>query len=552
MIGGILHNEAQESIVSPSIIDKSIREDAPLQASTYLAKGNTGTARPRQWERYLLYFLTLGVASALAFTVLSKIPADARSRMPLDKEGEGGGHRGDDRMPSSATPSSAATEPEQQHQAEPANAPPADSEKDASLLSSVATVPPSRPEDQLPFYDMWGLPMLDHFEKTLPPVVKRGDEIAAFLANTGITEDADDQEPYEIQTVARTLSNGSSDTLIGMTMVLNNVKPLHWMEKNGPLSRIVRINKLLGRGTSAIVVEAEDTDTHELFAMRIFRQAEEFAQGYESDDSFVAEIRRELRLQEEGARQLCGVIPASMVASKKGISVPLYTADIAGAPEGVHVGGYFILGRVQLMERLYGAVVSLFTDAREVVIEAREYIARRLLQTVLKIQEAGLSHNDLKWDNMLLRPDGSFVIADLGSILPFGKPYRHLTLYTPEYREPQLAQPSCSEYGDGYTIPQASSDMWSLGVLLYELFTDQRYPYGEIEAEGTDTPEVMLAKWLLEGNTRSDIMLPRLGAEKVPPRWMQLIVRLLEPKRTHRITAWGILEEFPELVHIPE
>ncbi|CDJ31510.1 Protein kinase domain-containing protein, related [Eimeria mitis] len=324
------------------------------------------------------------------------------------------------------------------------------------------------------------------------------------------------------------------------------------MEKGSPLSRIVRINKLLGKGGSAIVVEAEDTDTHELFAMRIIRVPEKLVWDDASGAS-LAEVRRELTLQEEGARQLCGVIPASMVAAKKGISVPLFTADIAGAPEGVHVGGYFILGRVQLMERLYGAVRRIIRDAPDVVYGAREYMARRLLQIVLKLQQAGLSHNDLKWSNMLLRSDGSFVIADLGSILPFGKPYRPLTLFTPGYREPHLALTEVfSGYKETLIIPQASSDLWSLGILLYELFTDRQYPYGRFEAKDGDDQEAMLAKWLIENDRRSAEILPELEAENVPPLWMQLIVRLLEPKRTHRITAWGIVEEFPDLVRIPE
>ncbi|CDJ31411.1 LOW QUALITY PROTEIN: Rhoptry kinase family protein ROP25, putative [Eimeria mitis] len=207
----------------------------------------------------------------------------------------------------------------------------------------------------------------------------------------------------------------------------------------------------------------------------------------------------------------------------------------------------------QLMERLYGAVIDLYVEAGSVVKKAREYMARRLLQIVLKIQQAGLSHNDLKWDNMLLRSDGSFVISDLGSALSFGSPCRKLTLFTPQYREPQLAlRPDPEAYDGGFTIPHASSDLWSLGILLYELFTGETYPYGEMNVKGVEDPDMALAAWLIDNGIRSSTLKPSLDAANIPTRWQELIMRLLEPNRRHRITSWEIMEEFPDLVRNPE
>ncbi|CDI83302.1 hypothetical protein, conserved [Eimeria acervulina] len=445
-------------------------------------------------------------------------------------------------------------EHEQQQQTQNAHEYPVETEKDTSLLSSVAIISLSHPENQFPPYDMWGLPMLDHFERTLPPDVKRGkDEIAAYLAKGHVHEELScEGDSYELSSVARMLSNGSSDSLVGMTLLLKNVKPLHWMDNGGHLPRLVRITQILGKGSSAIVVEAEDTDAHELFAMRILRKDANFAKWFQTDEAFIAEIRGELDFEEEGARQLCGVIPANMVGLKKGIAVPLYTADIAGAPEAQRAGRYFVLGRVQLMERFFGDMIDLHIHAKEVVEKSREYIARRLVNIVLKIQQAGLSHNDLKWDNMLLSADGSFLVADLGSALPFGSPCRQLTFFTPQYREPQLALRLDPEaYESGFIIPQASSDLWSLGILLYELFTTKTSPYGEMRVNGREDPNVLLATWLIETNTRSATLEPILEAAKVPSRWKELILRLLEPRRLHRITSWEIQEEFPDLVHNP-
>ncbi|CDJ59617.1 hypothetical protein, conserved [Eimeria maxima] len=554
MIGQPRPEEGQATLVPPSSMDKSIQAEDPAEENAYTTTVNTGTKQRRKWERYFLYFLTLGVASALLFTLDSTVPETASRRLPLYKDS--GVSRGAYlSVTSPVMPSSSRVELEQQQPAPQAQADPGESDEGTPPSSSGGTVPPSRPEDQLLVTDMWGLPMLDQFERTLPLDAKRGkEEIAAFLAKGPLTDDlVSSEELDELSTVARILSKGSSDSLVGITILLANVKPLHWGEKVGHLPRLVHINEVIGKGYSAIVVEVEDTDTHDVFAMRIIRQPAEAAQWFQQDESFIAEIQQELTLEEEGARQLCGVIPASMVASKKGVAVPLYSADIAGAPEAQRVGDHFIFSRVQLMERCSGAFIDLYIRAEKVVEKARDYIARRLLQIILKFQQAGLSHNDLKWDNMLLRPDGTLLIADLGSALPFGSPCRQLTFFTPQYREPQLAlQQDPGAYESGFTIPQASSDLWSLGILLYELFTNEVQPYGEVEGNSVEDKAMLLAEWLIENQTRSASLEPSLEAANVPDRWMQLILRLLEPSRSHRITAWGIVEEFPDLVHNPQ
>ncbi|CDI82397.1 hypothetical protein EAH_00066310, partial [Eimeria acervulina] len=389
------------------------------------------------------------------------------------------------------------------------------------------------------------------FERTLPPDVKQGkDAIAEWLAkgHTG-DEESSSRGTHE---VAIGLSNGSSRSLVGMNLLLRNVMPLHWVEGDGPQQRLVCINKLLGEGGAAIVVEAEDMATHEVFAMRITRVHVKVGRNFDNDEDFLLTVQRELVWGEELARILCATTLASEVASKKGIAVPLYSADVAGAPRGTRSGEYIVMGRVQVMERLYGCVIDLF-KYEGLVNRAREYIARRLALIVLKIQQAGVSHNDLKWNNLLMRSDGSFLVADLQSVLPFGRPYGTMTTFTPEYREPQLAfRPRSKAYESGFIIPHASSDLWSLGILLYELFTMRQYPYGKENAEDRHEQAMLQASRLFENKTRSAALEPDLEAAEVPPRWKELILRLLEPSRGHRITAWGIIEEFPDLVHNPE
>ena len=541
--------EEQESPASPTTTDKSIRIDAHVKDDAYPAYRDTGTQRRNPWGRSFVYFLTVGMATVLFFTLLCELQEAASGRLPGHKEGKD--YRGFSRLSSSVMRSRSTREHEQQQQVKDAHSHPPASEEEASPLPSVSTVTPPPSEDPLSLHDAWGLPMLDHFERTLPPDVKQGkDAIAEWLAkgHTG-----DEKSPSRgTHEVAIGLSNGSSRSLVGMNLLLRNVMPLHWVEGDWPRERLVCINRLLGEGGTAIVVEAEDKATHEVFAMRVMRIGGPLPERFKNDDSFILHVQEHLQFEEERARQLCGMTPASEVGSKKGIVVPRYIAEVAGVPEGQRSGDYIIMGRVVLMEMFRGDMFDLF-DHAEIVEKAREYIARRLLLIVLKIQQAGVSHNDLKWENLLMRADGSFLVSDLTSSLPFGRPFGSSTAFTPLYLEPQLFYSQGTKTDEtGRRVPHASSDLWSLGILLHYLFTLQQYPYGIFEAETELSQSEALAMWLEREMVRSASLEPDLEAAKVPSRWKKLILRLLEPSRGHRITAWEIIEEFPDLVHNPE
>ncbi|CDJ54074.1 hypothetical protein EBH_0077000 [Eimeria brunetti] len=409
-------------------------------------------------------------------------------------------------------------------------------------------LPPSAREDQLPLYDAWGLPMLDHFEERLSPDLKRGKAAIAAAVAEGVKGfDLSSDDCAAASSIARMISKDSSDSLIGMTLSLENVTPFHSLEKAGQVSRVFRIRKLLGESFSASLVEAEDTNTHELFVMRFFRQRAD--DGWDAEDPMrsVARMQEELHLEEMGAENLCGTIPANMVASKLGVSVPLYTADIAGVPGGERVGDYLVLGRVQLSEMQYGTVLDLLVNRTDVIEQAQEYIARRLLQIVLKIQQSGLTHSSIQPGNILLRPDGSIVVADIGSLHPFGSSALESVWLGPEYQEPQLSVPADPEAYEGQpAVIQPTNDIWSLGINLYEIFVKRRCPFGYY----TDDKDANLqyAQELVT-TTESAQLKEILETKKVPPVWMDLILRLLEPNRERRITAWGIVEEFPELVN---
>ncbi|CDJ47403.1 WGS project CADU00000000 data, contig 00001346, related [Eimeria brunetti] len=551
MSGEVSDFEVPEGTVSRSMINRSMRANGLVEGDEIWEGNGAFDARRRRPHRASrLKVLKFCVAGALVFTLFVKLRRAARDQLPLHMEGDGYDEAGLS-SPFSAPPSSSTAAAEHPERVGNTDAHTEESEEGASLLASEATATPSRPDDQLPLHDSWGLPMLDHFDETLPPDVKQGkDRLAAFVAEGGREKAAGSKQNHAVlSAIAKALSNGSSDTLIGMTVPLHNVKPFHLTEKGAHVPRSVRINKFLGRGGSAIVMEAEDTETHEVFAMRFTYMDKSIAEWYPDEESRFGAMQHAVNLEEQGSRQLCGSMPPDLVASKKGITVPLYTGSICRRCTGLHVGDHYILGRVHLSEKLSGTLSELFKADFDVK-SVREYVGRRLLHIVLKLQQAGMSHNDLKWDNMLLRSDGSFVVCDMGSVIAFGNPWEILTRYTPEYREPQLNMQEVPQaYEKGIKQPNASSDLWSLGVLLYELFAGRRCPLaklGTVEEEKSDE-EALRAKFLVE-NTSGVAAKRGLETAKVPPVWTDLILGLLEPSPERRLTAWEIIHKFSDLL----
>jgi serine/threonine-protein kinase len=91
----------------------------------------------------------------------------------------------------------------------------------------------------------------------------------------------------------------------------------------------------------------------------------------------------------------------------------------------------------------------------------------QLLAVLGYVHAQGVVHRDLKPENVLVTPAGRLKVADFGIALAAGArrlTWRHLTegLGTPSYMAPEVVQ---GQRGD------ARTDLYSLGILLYELAT---------------------------------------------------------------------------------
>ncbi len=140
-----------------------------------------------------------------------------------------------------------------------------------------------------------------------------------------------------------------------------------------------------------------------------------------------------------------------------------------------------------VMELIDGESVTNYCDHHSLDLPARLKLFQGICQTLHVAHEKGIVHRDIKPANVLATRDGRTVLVDFGiakilradefaAELPATVP--GLTALTPDYASPEQIR--------GQEIGVAS-DVYSLGILLYELLTGSR-PYttnslspGEIE-----------------------------------------------------------------------
>jgi len=112
-------------------------------------------------------------------------------------------------------------------------------------------------------------------------------------------------------------------------------------------------------------------------------------------------------------------------------------------------------------------------------------IVRKLAKAFHVAHQANIIHRDIKPDNIVIDESGEPVIMDFGLARPVGLRDTRITLSgmilgTPAYMSPEQVDPTICEVGP-------YSDVYSLGVVLYELLTK------ELPFSGTSVPQMLAA-----------------------------------------------------------
>ncbi|CDJ38908.1 Protein serine/threonine kinase, related [Eimeria tenella] len=408
---------------------------------------------------------------------------------------------------------------------------------------------PDTPLDRLQL-ELLKLPTAEEAEAAMPASAIVGKK---FLAASLPQEEEDELEFEETDeiaaaaaAVAATVTEGNSERLIGASVEIEDTRLCAAASVESMVSRkALKVTRLLGRGVSSLVVEAVDEKAEQTFALRF----QLLQQLQLSQDQAIRLTQEAFELEEKSIKAAIGGDPADLVAQKKGLAVPLYTGRILGAPLLTQWGAFHVFSHVQLFERLHGSVQDIIRRRWWLPPESKLYIAHRLLLQVLHLQAAKVTHNDLRLDNCFMRADGSFLLGDFGVSVPLGDTMHELSRVTIRYAEPQLLLELIKRLESDTTVmPALEGDLWSLGVILFELFTNGKLPYGfsdiryDIDLMGARVKELLSQA---EEDRRS--LKPLLLCAEVPLRWQELIEKLLEPRRELRISWTEILASFPDL-----
>jgi len=201
------------------------------------------------------------------------------------------------------------------------------------------------------------------------------------------------------------------------------------------------IKELLGEGGMGVVYLAERKDLGNLVAIKILR------------DAWLSPARRERFASEQ-----------CMQAQLNHPSIArLYDADTL--PDGTP---WFV------MEYVEGMPITDYCQKFNCSIERRLQLFRQVCEAVQYAHAHAVIHRDLKPSNIFVKPDGGVRLLDFGIAKhiedldsPVNQTRTVMRMMTPAYASPEQIR------GDSVGV---QTDVYSLGVILFELLTD-RLPF---------------------------------------------------------------------------
>ncbi len=243
----------------------------------------------------------------------------------------------------------------------------------------------------------------------------------------------------------------------------------------------------LGKGGMGRVYKVNDTDIKEKIALKLLKP--EIA----ADEKTIERFRNEIKL-------------ARKIAHK-------------------NVGRMFDLGRAEgtyfiTMEYVPGQdLKGLIRQTGRLAVETTLSIAKQICEGLEEAHRLGVVHRDLKPSNIMIDRDGNVRIMDFGiarSLKAKGLTGAGMMIGTPEYMSPEQAEAKDVDH---------RADIYSLGIILYEMLT------GQLPFEG-DTPISIAMKHKSEGFTSPNALNSQISDDL-----NDLILKCLKKAKADRYQA---------------
>jgi serine/threonine protein kinase len=205
--------------------------------------------------------------------------------------------------------------------------------------------------------------------------------------------------------------------------------------------------KPLGRGGCGVVYEAMDTELHRVVAVKLMhRDPGEGGESNSEVERFIREARLAAKLSHPNI-------------------VRVYEA-------GILDGQHYIA-----MERIEGASMARWRRSGSITIRQQIRVLRDAALAVQAAHGLGITHRDLKPDNVLVDLKNKAYVMDFGLAKKAGGDMSgsmtaegHI-LGTPAYMSPEQAK--------GKKTVSKLSDVWSMGIMLYEILAGKTPFRGE-------------------------------------------------------------------------
>ncbi|MCB0120134.1 MAG: serine/threonine protein kinase [Anaerolineales bacterium] len=196
-----------------------------------------------------------------------------------------------------------------------------------------------------------------------------------------------------------------------------------------------KVERLLGQGGMAMVYYGQDVKLHRPVAIKVLDKRYKNHPAYAS--RFVNEARMMANWHHENIIQI------------------YYADDAQGFP-------YYVMEYVDGQD--LEAVMELYQDERKLMpVSDVLRVGKAVASALDYAHQKGVIHRDVKPSNILLSKDGRVLLGDFGMALEVRDGSMGNIFGTPHYISPEQAKRSAD------AVPQ--SDIYSLGVILYEILT---------------------------------------------------------------------------------